>query len=108
MLEEKIEDLKNKGDPEAALDTPKSQIPVKIDIMISAGIPDSYFMNETDKINFYREIESISDYSDLESIRDSLFENMDESHESSVHNLFLLLELQLLCREKRIVSIKKI
>lgn len=71
MLEEKIEDLKEeKKNLNSTLSQPLPsqrkgvntlKIQTQIDLMISAGIPDSYFLSETDKLNFYREIEMIQD-----------------------------------------------
>lgn len=59
MLEEKIEELK---------DERKKRAWTKIELDISYMIPDEYFLSETDKLNFYREIENIETMEELEEI----------------------------------------
>jgi transcription-repair coupling factor len=116
MLEEKIEDLKQEKNNIATsqedkwLEEKKNiNIQTKIDLMISASIPDDYFLSETDKLNFYREIELVSNISDLEHIKTSFLENsnnIDITNETL--NLFSLLEVQIACRKYKIISIKKV
>jgi transcription-repair coupling factor (superfamily II helicase) len=75
MLEEKIAELKEEQLSECLTQDKKKIIHIntRIDLMISAGIPDSYFLSETDKLNFYREIEMIQDSDDLEFLQQSFF-----------------------------------
>jgi transcription-repair coupling factor (superfamily II helicase) len=75
MLEEKIAELKEEQSSECLTQDKKKIIHIntRIDLMISAGIPDSYFLSETDKLNFYREIEMIQDSDDLEFLQQSFF-----------------------------------
>ena len=81
MLEEKVEELKEEKNAVGnanlhSLQEKKNiKIQTKIDLMISASIPDSYFLSETDKLNFYREIELVQDREDLEYLKNSFFEN---------------------------------
>lgn len=115
MLEEKIEDLKQKKASvgNAGMRSDKKQnihIQTQIDLMISAGIPDSYFLSETDKLNFYREIEMIQDIWDLEFLKNSFFESSQDTFEipEETQNLFSLLECQILSGKYKITLIKKI
>jgi transcription-repair coupling factor (superfamily II helicase) len=119
MLEEKVEELKDEEtvgntDLRSLQERPLSKskklnIQTKIDLMISASIPDSYFLSETDKLNFYREIELVQDSWDLEYLKNSFFENTQNNDISlETQNLFSLLETQILTREYKIISIKKI
>jgi transcription-repair coupling factor (superfamily II helicase) len=76
--------------------------------MISASIPDSYFLSETDKLNFYREIELVQDFEDLEYLKNSFFENTQISEISTeTQNLFTLLKTQILAKKYKITLIKK-
>ena len=59
MLEEKIEWLKKNPEKREV-----DKIDTKIDLHISAFVPNSYFNSETDKLNFYREIESLDTIDD--------------------------------------------
>ena len=109
MLEEKIEDLKHEQDSSQATTQQHPRINTKIDLSIAASLPDSYFLSETDKLNFYREIESLEDISDLEYLKESL---LSQSEDTVIHNetenLFLLLEAQLLAQKKKITHIKRV
>ena len=105
MLEEKIEDLKNS---EGAVKKKRQQ--TQIDLMMSTNIPDSFFLTETDKLQFYRELELIENFDDLEYLKQNLYENVQELEKipKSIENLFLLLECQILAQKYKILSIKKI
>ena len=77
--------------------------------MISASIPDSYFLNETDKLNFYREIELVQDTEDLEYLKNSFLENSENKEiNDETDNLFSLLELGILTKQFKITHIKKV
>ncbi len=111
MLEEKITELKEQKDtsPDSQDTKATVHIDTKIDLMISAGIPDSYFLSETDKLNFYREIEMISDHEDLEFMQQSFFGNeTQESIPEETQNLFNLLRCQIFCKKYMIIQIKKV
>jgi len=102
MLEEKIEELrKNPGKPEV------DKLDTKIDLQISAFIPDSYFNSETDKLNFYREVESLSRLQDLKAMIQD-FKSINPSFSTEVENLFIMLEVKLKAKKYRIASIKRI
>lgn len=75
--------------------------------MISASIDDSYFLSESDKLNFYREIESLNTREDLHSLKESFFHNISDIPESA-KNLFLLLETQIVAQTYNISSITRI
>jgi transcription-repair coupling factor (superfamily II helicase) len=77
--------------------------------MISAWVPDEYFLSETDKLNFYREIEMITDRDDLEYLKNSFFENSTNSEiPEQTEHLFELLECQIYCKEYMIENIRRI
>lgn len=101
MLEEKIEELKNKKENK----TPN--ISTGIDLQISAGIDDSYFVSETDKIQFYREIESITDTKDLQDLIDGFIETNPEIDEAA-ENLFNILRLKIYAGKYKISTIKRL
>jgi len=105
MLEEKIEELKTNTD-----ETNKApSIQTQIDLMISASIPNSYFLSETDKLNFYREIELIESREDLEYLKNSFLENNTQDDiPLETQNLFLLLETQILAKKYKITHIKRV
>lgn len=114
MLEEKIFELKQQKS--IKIDNSSSEknrkpikIDTKIDLMISAWIPDEYFLSETDKINFYREIEWVQNREDLEFLKQSFFENItDTKIPDTTQNLFELLECQIYCKHHMIESIKRV
>lgn len=108
MLEEKIEELKN--EQTQSKDSQKKEVKIKtvIDLMITALIPDSYFLNETDKLNFYREIEFIENISDLEYLKNSFFENNKQDIPPEAENLFSLIEAGLRAKDFNITHIKKL
>lgn len=114
MLEEKISDLKQEkksleNDSNHSLQTKQIKIDTKIDLMISAGIPDEYFLSETDKLNFYREIELVENKEDLEYLKDSFFENSKNIEiPEQTQNLFDLLSCKIYCQSHMITSIKRV
>ena len=105
MLEEKIQELKQWSTKL----TPKKST-THIDLNIAASIPDSYFLSETDKLQFYREIELIEEAGDLEYLKESFFTSPShtENIPESVENLFLILECQIIAQTHYIESIKRI
>ena len=104
MLEEKIEELKNGEESVKKIKTQTS-----IDLMITANIPDDFFLTETDKLQFYRELELIENFEDLEYLKDKLFPGTYENHlPKGIENLFLLLECQILAQKYKILSIKRV
>lgn len=110
MLEEKIQELKEeKKNTDWKSIKKETIIDTKIDINISANIDDSFFLNETDKLNFYRELEMVKDYNDLEYLKTSLFSGEKEiSIPVETENLFTLLELKILTADFKISHIKKL
>lgn len=103
MLEEKIEELKS----EQSHEIKKRPCSTQIDLMISAQIDDNYFLSETDKIQFYREIELVESIEDLEHLRQNFFSREEDIPEVS-KNLFLLLECKILAQKHDITSIKRV
>ena len=110
MLEEKIQELKEeKKTIDRNIVKKETKIDTKIDINISANIDDSFFLNETDKLNFYRELDMIENFSDLEYLKNSLLK--DEKNTSipeETENLFTLLELKILSSNFKLQNIRKV
>ena len=104
MLEEKIDELKNTW-----VSNVKKRSNTYIDLNIAASIPDSYFLSETDKLQFYREIELIEEQEDLIYLKRQFFqwETIGTLSEST-KNLFLILECQIIAREFYISDIKRV
>lgn len=108
MLEEKIEELKESRD-DTNKEEKKSTIKTKIELQIEFFIPNEYFLSETDKLNFYREIELIEDMQDLEYLHKNLFKKeANDTQHNGIKNLFLLLEVQLLSSSFGITNIRKV
>lgn len=103
MLEEKIEELREKkqGQKRVSISFPK------IELQISAWVPDKYFQSETDKVQFYREIESLTSIEDLNSMI-SGFKEVNEELEKEIENLFQILKIKILSTSHNISSIKSI
>lgn len=119
MLEERIEELKN---------AKKKKVFTKIELEISHFIPDSAFLSEQDKLNFYREIENIESIEELEEVEEEMMEkiwtmkgrlwdNSDTGKESIPHHsdiithishLFLLLRARLILSEYNVIKVSKV
>ncbi len=102
MLEDKIEKIKKTKDK-----TQVDNIDIKIDLGLNAYLPDSFFLNESDKLNFYREIESLNKEEDLDNLIDD-FKKVNDYFSEEVENLFDLLRLKIRASKFSISSIKKI
>lgn len=108
MLEEKIEELRREKDSNNAQKQESSSFsPAQIDLMISAYIPSEYFLNETDKLNFYREIDSLSSEDELAYLQEQFFSHNNEDIPESAKNLFLLLKIQIFTRKYYVSKIRK-
>lgn len=105
MLEEKIEDLRHDWE-NAPWELPSK---VQIDLPLSMVLSDEYFLNETDKLQFYREIEMVSDIADLDTLKEQ-FEVKEQSwdFDRALSTLFLVLECQILARDFKITALRKI
>lgn len=106
MLEEKIQELQNEQKSDSK-NIQKNKIKASMDLMITAGIPDNYFLNETDKLNFYREIELIEDIDDLEYLKDSFLKNSFQDIPEETQSFFLLLEVQIWASIYKVSCIKR-
>ncbi len=119
MLEEKIEELK---------DEKKKRVWTKIELDISYTIPDEYFLSESDKLSFYREIENIETLDELEEIEEELRVKNDawriedtnklgirgestvwtKIQHQNISNLFLLLKTRILLSEYGVIKLSKL
>lgn len=102
LLEKKIEELKQ--DEKSSGKTPQS---VKIDLDISAFIPDEYFNTESDKLNFYKELEFIGNLEELSWII-STFKEVNPEFPKETKNLFDILSAKLTAKRYGITSIKRV
>lgn len=103
MLEEKIEELKNKKNEKEEI---KKTIKTEIDLNIWAFLNDDFFASELDKINFYKELEYISDLSELYELKNN-FLNIEKNIRKENLNLFLLLETRIKANDYKISKIKR-
>ncbi|MCR4923329.1 MAG: transcription-repair coupling factor [Lachnospiraceae bacterium] len=76
-----------------------------VDINVDAYIPDSYIMNEYQKIDIYKRIASVSNEEEREEMKDELVDRFGELPES-VLNLLEVAFLRALAREVYITEIK--
>lgn len=95
MLEEKIAELQEQK---------SQQILTKIELPISFVIPDSYFLSELDKLNFFREAENIDTLDDLEAFEVAFRGGSDDTH---IRRVFLLLRARLVFGRYRVEKISK-
>ncbi len=102
MLENKITELRQRVPVPLERGTG-----TQVDLNIEAFIPDIFFTNELDKINFYKEIESINSIEDLDDIYKS-FTEINKNIPPSTKNFFDLLRLKIKSRDFSINSIKKV
>lgn len=102
MLEEKIEWMKKNPEKREV-----DKIDTKIDLQISAFVPNSYFNSETDKLNFYREIESLDTVQDLQTMIQE-FREINSVFTPEIENLFMMLEAKLKAKTHSIISIKSL
>lgn len=63
LLEERIAELK---------DEKKKRILTKIELDLSYVLPEKYFLSESDKLNFFREIENIESLEELETLEEEM------------------------------------
>lgn len=110
MLEEKIQELKEEKKAEENtwwIQTKKiSKIRCQIDLMITAGIPDSFFSGDVDKIHFYRELELVETTQELDDIWNGFFSEEPNIPEESLR-LHTLLTVQILSAGHWIIKVKK-
>jgi transcription-repair coupling factor (superfamily II helicase) len=102
MLEGKIEEIKRNKEK-----TEKNNVDINIDLKLNAYLPDNFFLNESDKLNFYREIESLDDEKDLDNLIED-FKKINNDFPSEVINLFDMLRLKIRASIFYISSIKRV
>ncbi len=85
-----------------------NRVRTQVELGITAWIPDTFFLSETDKLHFYREIEMIEDLEDLQYLKNSFFENTIDTIPEQTENLFFLLEAHILARNYHISHISRL
>jgi len=104
MLEEKINELKEVQNTKTKIQ--KKLHKTQIDLALTLSISEDYFMNDVDRIHFYRELELVQDISELQSIWNQFFpDNSTIPHESSL--FFQVLQCQILAAEYQLKHIKR-
>lgn len=78
---------------------------VSIELPLTAYIPDTYIVNSKEKINAYQRMSSADTMEYLTEIRDDLLEDYGKMP-TEVLNLFRMLELKILGKRAKLVSVK--
>jgi len=78
---------------------------VSVELPLTAYIPDSYIVNSKEKINAYQRMSAADTLEYLSEIREDLLEDYGKMP-NEVLNLFRVLELKILARLAKLVSIK--
>lgn len=100
MLNKAVDDLKagkvlHEDEPED----------VSIELPLTAYIPDTYIVNSKEKINAYQRMSSADTMEYLTEIREDLLEDYGKMP-TEVLNLFRMLELKILAKKAKLVSVK--
>lgn len=100
MLNKAVEDLKagsvvREEEPED----------VSIELPLTAYIPDTYIVNSKEKINVYQKLSSADTLEYLAEIREEIIEDYGKMP-VEVLNLFRILEIKILARKAKLVSVK--
>ncbi len=102
LLEKKIEELKQSEEY-----IKRKYSSTKIDLDISAFIPDEYFNTESDKLNFYKELEFINIKEDLDLLVEN-FKEINPEFPQETRNFFDILHLKVIAGEYWITHIKRV
>jgi transcription-repair coupling factor (superfamily II helicase) len=78
---------------------------ISIELPLTAYIPDNYIMSSKDKINAYQKMAAASDMEYLNEIKEDLLEEYGKMP-NEVINLFRMLELKIVAKKAKLVSIK--
>lgn len=78
---------------------------VSIELPLTAYIPDTYIVNSKEKINAYQRMSAADTMDYLTEIREDLLEDYGKMP-TEVLNLFRMLELKILAKKARLVSVK--
>lgn len=78
---------------------------VSIELPLTAYIPDTYIVNSKEKINAYQRMSSADTMEYLTEIREDLLEDYGKMP-TEVLNLFRILELKILSKQAKLVSVK--
>jgi transcription-repair coupling factor (superfamily II helicase) len=78
---------------------------ISIELPLTAYIPDDYIVSSKEKINAYQKMAACDSMEYLNEIKDELLEEYGKMP-NEVHNLFRLLELKILAKQAKLVSVK--
>lgn len=99
---EQIRDVGDRGSVE--IEFQPYLAPVRIDLPLPTGIPESYIPDQAMRLSLYRRIAEIEDPGEISALREE-FRDRFGSAPASVDNLFLQLTLKILARKAGIESI---
>ncbi len=99
LLEERIAELR---------DEQKKRTLTRIELDISYVLPESSFLSEADKLNFFREIENLETLEELEEMENEMTPVLGWTTWTGISNLFLLVRSRLIFSEYNVIKISKI
>jgi transcription-repair coupling factor (superfamily II helicase) len=99
LLEERIAELR---------DEKKKRSLTRIELDISYILPESAFLSEADKLNFFREIENLETLEELEEMETEMLPILQSEQGSGTSNLFLLVRSRLILSEYNVIKVSKI
>lgn len=99
LLEERISEIKEEK---------KKRVLTKIELDISYIIPTEYFLSESDKLNFFREIENLETLNELDEMEDEISPLFQKNQWNRENHLFLIMRSRLILSEYKIIKVSKI
>lgn len=99
LLEERISELKEEK---------KKRILTKIELNISYIIPTEYFLSESDKLNFFREIENLETLDELDEMEDEISPLLQKKQWNIENHLFLIMRSRMILSEYKVIKVSKI
>jgi transcription-repair coupling factor (superfamily II helicase) len=99
LLEERIAEIKEEK---------KKRVLTKIELDISYIIPTEYFLSESDKLNFFREIENLETLNELDEMEDEISPLFQKNQWNRENHLFLIMRSRLILSEYKVIKVSKI
>ncbi|MBM7555131.1 transcription-repair coupling factor [Thalassobacillus pellis] len=101
MLKDAIEARKQGKEPEDI-----QPFQVELDLQIDAYLPDTYILDEKQKIDIYKQFQAIDSVEDIHDLRDEVIDRFGD-YPDEVENLFLVSSMKLNAKRARIESISE-
>ena len=105
LLEDAITKLRNSWESWTHSDR---KVKTLIDLPINTYISEEYFMTESDKLNFYREIESLESLEELKTLKRDFIGDEETKENKALYQFFTITELSLLASDFHISRIRKV